>query len=93
MFSENEAALGVPQLGVIFLADCNCWGVDGTPNSKLRQMLKSTESAGFWQCSCTVQRTFIELVKTKFQISDFLFASLWQLGRGKYNAPTPKENL
>ena len=56
-------------------------------------MLKSTESAGFWQCYCTVQRTFIELVKTKFQISDFLFASLWQLGRGKYNAPTPKENL
>ena len=31
-------------------------------------MLKSTEPAGFWQCSCTVQRTFPELSNFKYQI-------------------------
>jgi len=30
----NIPALGVPQLGVMFLADCNSWGVIGTPNFK-----------------------------------------------------------
>jgi len=32
---------------------------------------------------------YVYLVK----VPNFLFASLWQLGRGKYNAATPKENL
>jgi len=62
------------------------------PASKLRKMLKSGEPAGFWQCSCTVQRTFPELSKNKFQVPNFLFA-IWQLGRGKYNVATPKEHL
>jgi len=28
-----------------------------------------------------------------YQKPNFLFASVWQLGRGKYNVPTPKEHL
>jgi len=46
--SEKEAALGLHQLGVRFLADSNNWNVNGTPNLRsVRQMLKSTEPADF----------------------------------------------
>jgi len=54
MLPEKEAVLGLPQLGVSFLADGNSWHENGTPNFRtVRQMLKSTEPSGFWQCSCT----------------------------------------
>jgi len=33
------------------------------------------------------------LSKNKFQVPNFLFSSLLQLGRGKYNVPTATENL
>ena len=36
-------ALGVPQLGVMFLADCNSWGVNGTPNFKTE-----TDAQNYW---------------------------------------------
>jgi len=41
--SEKKADLGLPQVGVRFLADSNSWNVNGTPNFRtVRQMLKST---------------------------------------------------
>jgi len=47
MSSEEEAALGLPQLGVRFIADSNSWNVNGTLNPRtVRQMLKSTEPTG-----------------------------------------------
>ena len=27
-------------------------------------------------------------LRTKFKVTNFLFSSIWQLGRGKYNVPT-----
>jgi len=54
MSSENEVDLGLPSLGVRFLADSNSSNMNGTPNLRIvRQMLKRTEPASFWQCSCT----------------------------------------
>jgi len=48
MFSEMEAALGLPKLGVTFLANSNSWNVNGMPNLRtVRQMLSSNETAGF----------------------------------------------
>jgi len=48
MSSEKEAALGLTELCMRFLADSNSWKANGTPNvMTVRQMLKSTESAGF----------------------------------------------
>jgi len=35
MSSEKEAALGLPQLGLRFLADRNSWNVNETPTSEL----------------------------------------------------------
>jgi len=47
-FHRRKQLLGLRQLGVRFLADSNSWNVNGTPNPRiLRQMLKSTEPAGF----------------------------------------------
>jgi len=47
MSSEKEAALGLPQLGRMFIADSDSWNVNETPNSiSVRQMLKNTEPAG-----------------------------------------------
>jgi len=33
MYSEKEAALGLPQLGVMFLADSNSWNLNGKPQN------------------------------------------------------------
>jgi len=33
MFSEKEAALGLPQLSLRFLADSNSWNVNGKPQN------------------------------------------------------------
>jgi len=48
--SEKEAALGLPQLGVKFLADSNSWFVNRTPICEADA--QSSEPAGFWQHSC-----------------------------------------
>jgi len=46
--SEKEAALGLYQLCVRFLADSNSWNVNGMPTFRtVRQMHKSAEPAGF----------------------------------------------
>jgi len=48
MSSEKEAALGLPQLGVRFLADSSSWNVNARRNVRtLRQMLKNIEPTGF----------------------------------------------
>jgi len=48
MSSEEEAAVGLPQLGLRFLADSNSCNVNGTPYLRtLRQVLKTTVAAGF----------------------------------------------
>jgi len=49
MSLENEAALGLPQLGLKFLADGSRWTVNGTPNLNCEADAQSTESAGLWQ--------------------------------------------
>jgi len=44
----KEAALGLPQLGVRFLADSNSWFVNGTLKLRaMKQKLQTTDSAGF----------------------------------------------
>jgi len=48
MSSEKEATVGLPQLGVSFLADSNRWNKKGTSNFRtVRQMLKKIEPPGF----------------------------------------------
>jgi len=48
MSLEKEAASGLPQIGLRFLADSNNWNVNGTRNLRtVRQMLRNTEPAGF----------------------------------------------
>jgi len=32
-------------------------------------------------------------LRNKFQVPNFLFSSLWQLGRRKYSSPTAAEDL
>ena len=85
------------RLVVRFLADSNnSWNVTGTPNLRpVRQMLKSTDPADFCQSSCTAYRTFFQLGYSKAQVPSFLFSSLWQHDRAKYNVflPTATENL
>jgi len=45
----------------------------------VRQVLKNTEPAAFWQCSCTAYRTFsVGLLRTKFQATNLLFSNLCQ---------------
>jgi len=42
---QKKAALGLPQLGVRFLADSNSWNVNGTTNLKtVRQMFKKARN-------------------------------------------------
>jgi len=45
IFSEKEAALGLPQLGVSFLADSNSWKL--SKPQKCEADAQSTETAGF----------------------------------------------
>ena len=48
MCSEKKTALGLPQLGMRFLADSNSWNVNGMLNvGTMRQMLKRTKPTGF----------------------------------------------
>jgi len=43
MSSEKEAALGLSQLGLTYLADSNRWNVNGTPDlNTVMQIFNST---------------------------------------------------
>ena len=68
--------------------ECEC-------NAKLWRNAQSTEPASFWRCSCTAYSIHFPVgsLRTKFQVPNFLFSSLWQHGRGKLNVPTATENL
>jgi len=77
---------------VAYMSSTRCWGscwqqqLNGTPNLRtVKQMLKSTKPADFWQCSCTAcSILFFSWVKqTKFQFSSmrfyiFMFMVTWQ---------------
>jgi len=60
MSSEKEAASGLPQLSVLLTATAGMWNGTATLWT-MKQMLKSTEPAGFWQRSCAATRTFSQL--------------------------------
>jgi len=51
MFSEKVATLGLPQLGLRFLAGSYSWNLNEKPQNC--EILKNTEPTGLWQCSCT----------------------------------------
>ena len=84
--SENEADLSVPQLGVMFLADYNSWGVNGTPYFETEAYAQKYWVR--WVLAMFLHSPAYFYLVIKNQISRkqiLLFARLWQLGRGKYN--------
>ena len=77
------------------LADSNSWNVNGTPNFKtVRQMLRvPSQLASDQVLAQSGVLVSVGLLWTKFQVPNFLFSSLWQLGRGKYDVQTATEIL
>jgi len=76
MSSDKEAALGLPQLSLKFLADSNSWNVNGTPIfGTVRQLLKNIErelSSDKVLAQPSVLFS-VELLKNKFKYQVFYF--------------------
>jgi len=94
MSSGKEAAWGLPELGVRFLVDSNSWIVNGTSNLRIvRQMLRVLSQLASNSVLYSPAYFFSWLLRNKFLVPKFLFSSLWQHGRGKYNVPTEQKSL
>jgi len=74
-----------PQLGVRFLADSNSLKVSGTSNLRtVRQMLNVLSQLASDHVLAQPSVLFFScFIRTKFQVSNFLFLSEWQYGRRK----------
>ena len=84
----------MPQLGLRFLVDSNSWNVNEKPQNC------EADAQEYWASwlltmsldglACVFQLGYLI---AKFQVPNFLFSSLWQYDRGKYNVPTATEDL
>jgi len=80
--------------------EVSCWqphscNVNGQTSKLWGRCSEYSESTSFWQCSCADYnvRFSFGFLRTKFQATIFLFLSLWQHGRGKWNVPRATKNL
>jgi len=93
MSPQKEAASGLPQLGVRILADSNRWKCKTSELWDRCSGILSQLALTMSLHSLFIVLFSFGLWRTKFQVSNFLFSSLWWHVRGKYNVPTGTENL
>jgi len=75
---EKEAALGLPQLGVRFLADSNSWNVNGMLKSRTEADAEEYCDSWFLTMFSAHPSVFfsVGLFRTKFQVHCQIFYSI-----------------